>query len=352
MARPASPARAQAGLLNRFPSCVAVGLLALALGRSPLILARAQTLPDLYRLTDALTRSHVEYHPVRIPHGGEQVLADLAGPGKVTYFYITDDAPVRFYPGLVLKVFWDGEAEPSVRVPLADFFGAFGGQTIDYQSALMKINHWCYMCYAPMPFARRGRFVLANDGDRDYAQTVAYGLDYERSPAFATERSRFHAAWSRSNPVRNGLHLILAVRGRGHYVGNFLQVHTRFGGWWGEGDTLFHLDGQPQTHTPGTEDEYGSCWGFDHTYSYLESGYLQMDHGDNRMYRWYVANPVRFQRSLTVEIQNQHENGRPTTTDADDYTSVAFWYQEEPHQPFGLPSFAERVAPSRAGAAK
>ena len=102
------------------------------------------------------------------------------------------------------------------------------------------------------------------------------------------------------------------------------------------------------THTPGTEDEYGSCWCFEHTYSYLYSGYLQMEKGDNRMYRWYLLNPVRFQQSLKVEIQNQHNNGTPTANDADDYTSVAFWYQEEPHQPFTLQPFAERTAPSRA----
>jgi hypothetical protein len=65
------------------------------------------------------------------------------------------------------------------------------------------------------------------------------------------------------------------------------------------------------------------------------------------MYRWYLANPVRFQQSLKVEIQNQrYEKGQIPSRD--DYTSVAFWYQEEPHRPFTLPPFAERVAPSKA----
>jgi hypothetical protein len=41
----------------------------------------------------------------------------------VPYFYITDDTQVRWYPGLVLKVFWEEEAEPSIQVPLSDFFG-------------------------------------------------------------------------------------------------------------------------------------------------------------------------------------------------------------------------------------
>jgi hypothetical protein len=77
-----------------------------------------------------------------------------------------------------------------------------------------------------------------------------------------------------------------------------------------------------------------------------------MERGDNRMYRWYIANPVRFQRSLKVQIQNQHANDRPTTADADDYTSVAFWYQENPHPTFTFQSYSERAAPSRAGGSK
>jgi len=34
------------------------------------------------------------------------------------------DSRGRWYPGLVLKVYWDEATEPSVCAPLADFFGA------------------------------------------------------------------------------------------------------------------------------------------------------------------------------------------------------------------------------------
>ena len=313
--------------------------------------SRAQLFPDLYRITDGVSRDHMEYHQLEVDKGKEVVLADLKGPGKVTYFYITDETQVHWYPGLILKVFWDEEAEPSIQTPLSDFFGAIGGKTIDYQSEPMQINHACYICYLPMPFAKRARFLLANDGDALYSKSVAYGIDYEQGASFAQEKSRLHCAWRRSNPVKDGLHTILEVRGRGHYVGNCLQVHTQFSGWWGEGDTIFCLDGKPMTHTPGTEDEYGSCWSFEHLFSYLYSGYLQMEKEDNRMYRWYVANPVRFQESLKVEIQNQRwENGQVPSSD--DYTSVAFWYQEEPHQGFALQPFSERTATSLAAAYK
>jgi hypothetical protein len=202
------------------------------------------------------------------------------------------------------------------------------------------------MSYLPMPFSKRARFVLANDGDEVYRRRIAYGIDYEKGRAYAAEKSRLHCAWKRSNPT-DGMHTILEATGQGHYVGNFLQVFTRWKKWWGEGDTIFHIDGKPLTHTPGTEDEYGSCWAFGHLYSYPYSGYLQMTEGKNRMYRWYVANPIRFKNSLKVEIQNQRMEGRQVPS-RDDYTSVAFWYQQEPHAPIPLASFSERTGGSRA----
>ena len=312
----------------------------------------AQTPSDLYRITGGVTRSQMDFRQITVPKGGEQILADFKGPGKVTYFYITDDTAGKWYPGLVLKVFWDDETYPSIQLPLADFFGAIGGRTIDYQSAPMQINHSCFMCYLPMPCSKRAKFVLANDGDRDYSQKVAYGVDFETNDALATERSRLHCEWRRSNPVTNGLHAIMETQGRGQYIGSILQVVSRSRGvWFGEGDTIFHLDGESFGHTPGTEDEYGSCWEDPRwrTFSSTYCGHVLNENGVNRMYRWYVANPVRFQKSLRVEIQNQHINGTPTTSDADDYTSVAFWYQEGPHKASALPTFKERTTGSFAG---
>lgn len=332
--------------------------------------ARAQSVADLYRITDGTSHSHVKYHRTVIPKGKEIVLADQEGPGKVTYWYITDDSGGKIDPGLVLRVYWDDAAEPSINVPLSDFFGAIGGRTIDYQSALMQINHLCYMCYLPMPFSKRARFVLANDGNGDYARGVAYGIDWESDPKYAAEKGRLHVSWRRSNPVRddapslesvvdasrvggkntfNSRHTILDVKGKGHYVGNVLQVHSRSRRWWGEGVTFFHQDGRTVVHSPGTEDEYGSCWEFGGKFSSAYCGLLLDEGGDHRMYRWYVANPVRFRGALKVEIQSIFVPGNaPFKPGADDFTSVAFWYQEAPLSAVTLQPFAERVAPSRA----
>lgn len=143
------------------------------------------------------------------------------------------------------------------------------------------------------------------------------------------------------------MHQLLEVSGKGQDIGNFLQVDTKYEGWWGEGGTNFHVDGSTLMHTQGTEDEYGSCWDFKHTFSYVYIGYIQMEQGKNRMCRWYMANPVGFQKSLKVEIQNQRGEGKSQIPSHDDCTSVAFWYQEGAHPAPTLLPYAERAAPSR-----
>jgi hypothetical protein len=142
--------------------------------------------------------------------------------------------------------------------------------------------------------------------------------------------------------ITDGLHTLLEARGRGQYVGSILQAVSKSPRvWFGEGDTIFHLDGKSVTHSPGTEDEYGSCWEDPRwrTFASLYCGHPLNENGVNRMYRWYMANPVRFQQGLKVEIQNQHDNGHATTADADDYTSLTFWYQEGPQRVVALPGF-------------
>src|SRR5262245_5464826 len=112
--------------------------------------AQAPSVADLYHITSGVSRTESKFHHISIPAGGEEVLVELKGPGKINYFYITDDSVGKWYPGLVLKAYWDGAAEPSICVPLADFFGAIGGRTVDFHSAVLHVNHACFMCYLPM----------------------------------------------------------------------------------------------------------------------------------------------------------------------------------------------------------
>jgi len=47
------------------------------------------------------------------------------------------------------------------------------------------------------------------------------------------------------------------------------------------------------------------------------------------MYRFHIEDPMQFQKSIRVTIEHGHAN-----VHADDYSSVAYWYQSEPHEPF------------------
>jgi hypothetical protein len=57
------------------------------------------------------------------------------------------------------------------------------------------------------------------------------------------------------------------------------------------------------------------------------------------MYRFNIEDPIHFSKSLRAGIEHGAANDR-----ADKYTSVAFWYQTEPHEKLEpLPPVAQRL---------
>ena len=44
------------------------------------------------------------------------------------------------------------------------------------------------------------------------------------------------------------------------------------------------------------------------------------------LYRWHTESPITFDESIKVTIEHGHANHR-----SDDFYSVAYWYQTEPH---------------------
>ena len=211
----------------------------------------AQNVQEMYRITDSKTffappepyvKSTFEAPP--IPPGGERVLADIEGPGKITYLYATDSTKGRWNPGLVLRIYWDGAKEPSVNVPVSDFFGGFQSQTVDFSSYPMQVRENNFMCFLPMPFQKRARFVLYNESSEEYKDAFIYLIQYEKGDEYAEEKSRLHCRWNRENPVRDGMYEALDVRGKGSYVGHFLQVTAGHTSWWGEGDLIYTIDGE------------------------------------------------------------------------------------------------------------
>jgi hypothetical protein len=72
--------------------------------------------------------------------GARVVLADIEGPGTIRHIWCTvPPAPPEHMRAITLEVFYDDRDEPSVSVPLLDFFGAPLGRRAPYASLLTVV---------------------------------------------------------------------------------------------------------------------------------------------------------------------------------------------------------------------
>jgi hypothetical protein len=325
---------------------------------------------------------------VCIPKGESRTIASIDGPGCITHIWMTVACDDLLYPRkMVLRMFWDGEEQPSVECPLGDFFGVGHGQVAPFVSAPLSMiahrpptnNRAGMNCFFPMPFAASARIEVENQCDRD-AWAFFYHISYEQHDVLPEDVGRFHAQWRRVNPcqgwgefsvasigaaLRGGVqdevwekanldgadnYVILQAEGEGHYVGCNLSVHpvtNKSFTWFGEGDEMIFIDGEsfpPSIHGTGTEDYFCSAFGFPGQFSTPYFGVSLA--GDTRtltgkwtLYRYHVESPIAFSKSIRVTIEHGHANDR-----WDDISSVAYWYQREPHKEFPeMLAVAERL---------
>ena len=109
-----------------------------------------------------------------------------------------------------------------------------------------------------------------------------------------------------------------------------------------------YIDGDKDFPTycgTGTEDYFGGAWCFLQNFSAPFLGYCdttaEEGHKTNTtgnrhsMYRFHITDPIRFQEDLKVTIQalGWRSEGRFLPL-RDDISSVAYWYQAEPHGAF------------------
>lgn len=323
-------------------------------------------------------RSGGNHDWIDIAPGETAVLAEIPGAGVIRRFYMAPLAADRMrYRKLVLRMYWDGEKEPSVEVPLGDFFGSGLGTLRYFKSLVVNVNPghqgWDFdgmVNYLPMPFENGARITLENDG-KVPGFRLWYHMDYEQYPgdAMPDNVGRLHAQWRRSihptippeavkntpggndaakNTTGEDNFVILDAEGQGSYVGLFLIVDNVQGGWYGEGDDMIFVDGAKWPPTfPGTGHEEifnsGCCpdteFSGPYTGFYLIENYKADFGGKNLMYRFYLNDPVRFEKSIRVTVEHGHANNYDN-----DYTSTAFWYQKEPHKVFpALPGAQDRL---------
>lgn len=285
-------------------------------------------------------------------------IAEIDGPGVIQQIWITVD-PKRIRD-IVLRCYWDGEETPSIEVPLGDFFCCGNASVALVNSQPICVNPKMGLnTYWPMPFRKSCKITIENQWPGDKIIGFFYQINYVLQDVPA-EAAYFHAQFNRTLTSRDNPEHVLVdnVTGPGHYVGTYLLWQTSSDVWWGEGELKFFLDGDGQYPTicgTGTEDYFGGAWGFydddnkEQPYSTPYMGLPYVQHHPQKtpkygMYRWHILDPVRFKQNLkaTVQALGWWPNGKFQPL-CDDISSVAYWYQAEPHGPFPtLPDVKER----------
>lgn len=287
-------------------------------------------------------RDHVGIAP-----GEKLTLVDHEGAGVLRRWWLTI-APrqnVEIQRTLIVRCYWDNEEQPSVEVPVSDFFGMGFGEWKEYISLPLNMTSGGYNCYWPMPFREHARIEVENTGSIP-VRNFYYNIDIRTVEEVPDEALYFHAQYRQSRSKADIPITILETTGRGHYVGTLLSMQPERGKHLGylEGDEIIYIDGEakPGIVGTGTEDYFSSGWYYiTGEYSAPYHGVTIKDEEKGRIntYRWHIEDPIPFDSSFNFYMEHGGTNDMPGV----EYASVAYWYQTHPHPVF--PKLPEHLLP-------
>jgi len=294
--------------------------------------------------TGARPSQRTSHDYTEVIHGQTQGVVKLPGPRAITALKVKMDLPEspddrKILRELVLEIYWDGEPEPSVCVPLGDFFGTAPGVN-KYKSLPLGMTDEGFYSYWYMPFAESAVVKVTNDGEK--TRTIIFSITDVPLTKPIEMFGRFHAKWHRDmflpdEPERRAIDwTMLKTKGRGRYCGVMLHVWNPRGGWWGEGDEKFFVDGEkfPSTIGTGSEDYFGYAWCNPTLFSncYHNQTISMGNRGHVCVNRWHITDNVPFQQSFEAAIEKYYPNIKPTL-----YAATSYWYQAagqaDPYRP-------------------
>ena len=273
-----------------------------------------------------------DHLPVTVEPGKSVPFEDLKGPRAITGLRAKLDLPPApadrdVLRELALEIKWDGEQEPSVWAPLGDFFGTAGDNI-----------------YRSLPLGHNGDEWWYGTGTCPSQGSTSQVVQRRQSPAHRHVGSHNRAAhrtsrrtrplprqWHRdaflpTEPERQDRLAHAQDQGPGRFVGVMLHVWNPRGGWWGEGDEKFFVDGEkfPSTFGTGSEDYFGYAWC---SPAALPERLSQPDPQRRQQPRPCLRQPLAHHRQRSVpqsfegDIEKYYPNQRPTL-----YAATAYWY--------------------------
>lgn len=291
--------------------------------------------------------------------GQTMTIFDVDGPGMISHIWFTLNDPESYsVKRIVLRMYWDGEESPSVETPIGDFFGLGNGLYYGWESAVLSVgNDRALNSYFPMPYAKHARITVTNEG-KESLRSLYWNIDYRiDAHPLPPGTLYFHAQYRQAQPNHgwtnqwydNGdpavnfhrnldgkdNYVWLEAKGHGQFVGVTMSILQNQDGWWGEGNDMFFIDGAttPTISGTGAEDYFLGAWGFGSPSSLMLHGapVVGKEGAGSRssVYRFHLDSPIPFSQSIKATIEHGNANHR-----SDNFYSVAYWYQAEPHAPF------------------
>ena len=289
------------------------------------------------------------------------------GAGMVSHIWFTIAAQSPFHlKELVLRMYWDGNAKPSVEVPIGDFFGLNLGDYVLYESEYLACSPGKSLnCYFAMPYRTGALMTVTNEGKQNIGSFYS-NIDFMAVDALPADSMYFHAQYRQVaphvaikgpdgktpvNPLGTHNHVYCEARGRGHLMGVTLGVVQNSEYWMGEGDDMIFIDDEtkPLIVGTGSEDYFLGSWNFGgrdgaKAFSYHQYGAPLIQSPERTggrycCYRFHGDNPVTFTKYLKHTMEHGHGNDR-----ADNFYSCGYWYQDKPNTDFpALPPVAQRI---------
>jgi hypothetical protein len=287
--------------------------------------------------------------------GETRTIAEISGAGIINHIWITiAPGPDRLNRSdLILRMYWDGNTFPSVESPIGPFFGQGWNEQYNYASLPLSAgpgNGTGLSSYFAMPFAKGARIEIENQSDVKI-DAFYYYVDYYEMKELPESLGRFHAWYNHEltealetgenewglvapqgeNKTGEKNYVFADIKGKGHFVGINYYVHCPTPMWYGEGDDMWFIDGEttPSLIGTGTEDFFNTSWCPKEKFSHPYFGYPRVNNdigwlGRTHVYRFFINDPVYFDKSLKATIEHGHENNLTL-----DLASVAYWYQNE-----------------------
>lgn len=294
-------------------------------------------------------------HLKDIKPGETRTVAEIQGIGVINHIWITmAPGPDRLNRNdVIIRMYWDGNDYPSVESPIGPFFGQGWNEQYNYAAFPLSAgpgNGTGLSSYFTMPFAKGARIEIENQTDETIGAFYFY-VDYLEMKKLPEDMGRFHAWYNHeltealpegetewgvtgkegeNNDGANN-YVFADIQGKGHFVGINYYVHCPTPMWYGEGDDMWFIDGEttPSMIGTGTEDFFNTSWCPKETYSHPYFGYPRVNNdigwlGRTHVYRFFVSDPVFFEKSLKATIEHGHNNNLTL-----DMATVAYWYQDK-----------------------